>query len=210
MKNILILSAGIEAVPGIIKAKKMGLKTIVCDKNTNAPGFKYADYKIFESIYDHAKLLKSVNRFNKNIRKINGVITFASDASLSVSKIAKKFNLHGNSIKTATLSTDKIKMKQELKKCGIQIPWFSPVRNLKHLKRILKKKNKKFIIKPADSRGARGVLQINSDSDVAWSYNHCLKESKSKKIIIEEFLNGRQISTEFGYLWNKRFYSWHD
>jgi len=196
MKTILILSAGIEAIPGILKAKKMGLKVVVCDKNINAPGFKYADYKIFQSIYKYSRLLKSVNYFNQKIKKIDGVIAIASDTPIAVSKIAKKLHLPGNSIKTAKLSTDKIKMKEKLKKCGIQVPWFSEVKNLNHLKKILKNTDLKFIIKPTDSRGARGVLQIDSNSDLAWSYNHCLKESKSKKIIIEKFLDGKQISSE--------------
>ena len=196
MKTILILSAGIEAVPGILKAKKMGLRVVVCDKNINAPGFKFADYKIFESIYQYSKLLDSVVYFNKKIRKIDGVIAIACDTPIAVSKIAKKLDLPGNSIQTAKLSTNKIKMKEKLKKCGILIPWFCELKNLNHLKKILKKKKSKYIIKPIDSRGARGVLQIDSKSNLEWSFNHCLKESKSKKIIIEKFLTGKQISTE--------------
>ena len=196
MKTILILSAGIEAVPGILKAKKMGLKVVVCDKNIHAPGFKYADYKIYESIYQYSKLLDSVNYFNKKIKKIDGVITIASDTPVAVSKIAKKLNLPGNSIKTAMLSTNKIKMKIKLRECKIPIPWFSEVKSVNHLKKILKNKKSKYIIKPIDNRGARGVLQIDSKSDLTWSYNHCLKESKSKKIMIEKFLTGKQISSE--------------
>jgi hypothetical protein len=40
MKTLLILNAGIEAVPGIIKAKSMGLRIVLCDKNKLSPGFK--------------------------------------------------------------------------------------------------------------------------------------------------------------------------
>jgi biotin carboxylase len=196
MRTLLILSAGIEAVPGILKAKKMGLKVVVCDQNINAPGFKYADYKIFKSIYNYSELLDSVESFNHNIKKINGVIAISSDTSVAVSIIAKKLKIPGNSIITAKLSTDKLKMKEKLKKCGIPIPWFSEVKNLNHLKKILKDKKIKYIIKPVDSRGSRGVLQIDSRSDLEWSYKHCLQESKSKKIIIEKFLVGKQISTE--------------
>ncbi len=94
MGTILILSAGIEAIPGILRAKKMGLKVIVCDKDLNAPGFKYADYKIYGSIYSGTKLLNSVVNFNKK-NKISGVIAMASDASIMVAKIANKLKLNG-------------------------------------------------------------------------------------------------------------------
>lgn len=196
MKTLLILNAGVEAVPGIIIAKKMGCRVVVCDKNIQAPGFKYADHKIVESIYQPAKLIAKVNNFNSKIRKINGVIAISADTPLAVSKIAKKLRLPGNSILTAKYSSNKLIMKNKFKKCGIKIPWFKELKSLRHLIKIVKNKKNKFVIKPIDSRGSRGVLQIDSKSDLSWCYQHCLKESKSKKIIIEKFLTGKQISSE--------------
>ena len=38
MKTLLIVGAGLEAVPGIELAKSMGLHTVVSDINPNAPG----------------------------------------------------------------------------------------------------------------------------------------------------------------------------
>jgi biotin carboxylase len=195
MKTLLVLNAGIEAVPGIIKAKSMGLKIVVCDKNKLAPGFKYADYKVFTSIYDHKKIIESLDKVFKKI-KIDGVITFSSDASLSTSKIAKKLNLPGNSIQSSVLSTDKLKMKKKFKIDKIPIPWFKEIKNLKDLKSVLKKKKSKYVLKPIDSRGARGVLQIDTKTDLKWAYNHSISKSNKKKLIIEKFLSGKQISTE--------------
>ena len=53
-----------------------------------------------------------------------------------------------------------------------------------------------MIIKPSDSRGARGVLQINEKVDLKWSYDHSLSFSSSKKLIVEKYISGPQISTE--------------
>ena len=196
MKTLLILSAGIEAVPGIIKAKKLGIKTVVCDKDKNAPGFKYADYKIYSSIYKSNSLLTKVSKFNQDVRKINGVIAIAADASIMVSKLLKKLNIKGISINTAKLCTDKLLMKMKLKSCGINIPWFSEIKNLSQLKKILYKDKTKYIIKPVDNRGSRGVLQIDYKSDISWCYKYCLGKSNQKKIIIEKYLKGKQISSE--------------
>tara|TARA_B100001123_G_C15316644_1_gene1026349 strand:+ start:1735 stop:2940 length:1206 start_codon:yes stop_codon:yes gene_type:complete len=195
MGTILILSAGIEAIPGILRAKKMGLKVIVCDKDLNAPGFKYADYKIYGSIYSGTKLLNSVVNFNKK-NKISGVIAMASDASIMVAKIANKLKLNGISLKTARLSTNKLEMKKKFQKCGISVPWFKEIKSLIQLKKILKKNKFKYIIKPIDNRGARGVLQINQKSNLEWCYKYCLSQSNSKKIMIEKFIEGKQISSE--------------
>ena len=183
MKTLLILNAGFEAIPGILKAKKMGLKIVLADKNKSSPGFAYADYKIYESIYNYSKLIKSVNIFHRKIKKINGVISISSDTPQAVSKIAKSLKLQANSLRCSILSTNKLKMKIELKKNKIPVPWFSEVKNFAHLKKIIKNKKSKFIIKPVDSRGSRGVLQIDNKSNLLWAYKYCLKESKSKKLL---------------------------
>lgn len=196
MKTLLILNASHEAVPGIQKAKKMGLKIVVADKNKFAPGFKYADYKIYESIYNYTKLVKITKKFNDNTKKIDGVIAMASDTPIAVARIAKKLNLKSNSIKSSILSTNKLMMKDKLKNANIKVPWYSEIKNFKHLQNILKNKKEKYIIKPIDNRGSRGVLQIDKNSDLLWSYNYCLKNSKKKKVMIEKFLNGKQISSE--------------
>ena len=39
-KTIWIVGAGVEAIPGIKLAKKLGLNVIVSDGNPNAPGLK--------------------------------------------------------------------------------------------------------------------------------------------------------------------------
>jgi len=196
MEVILILNAGNEAVPGIKKAKKMGLKVVLADKNKFAPGFKYSDYQIYESIYNYQKLLRQVIKLNNNIIKINGVIAMGSDTPIAVAKIAKQLHLPGNSIKTSLLSTNKLLMKEKLQQGNINIPWYSEIRNLAHLKKIIKEKKGKFILKPVDSRGSRGVLQIDKNSKLHWCYEHSLKNSPKKKVMIERFLPGKQISTE--------------
>ena len=63
----MILSGGIEAIEGIKIAKKMGLRTIVCDGNENAPGKSYGDEFLVANIYDPYEI-KNVFR---NIQKKN-------------------------------------------------------------------------------------------------------------------------------------------
>ena len=40
-QTILIISAGKEAIPGILRAKELGLKVVATDLDPMAPGFKY-------------------------------------------------------------------------------------------------------------------------------------------------------------------------
>ena len=64
-KNLLILSGGIEALEGIKVAKKMGLRTIVCDGNKNAPGRSYADEFLIGNIYDPDEIKNIISKYAK-------------------------------------------------------------------------------------------------------------------------------------------------
>ena len=51
-QNLLIVGAGIETIPAILEAQKMGIYVIVTDKNPNAPGIKYANDFLIACTYD--------------------------------------------------------------------------------------------------------------------------------------------------------------
>jgi len=193
-KTLLILSGGKEAVEGILIAKKMGLRTIVCDGNENAPGKKYADEFIIGNIYDHDEMQNIISRYSKK-DAINGVITIATDAVRTVAALSEQLKLPGITQKTARLSTDKFAMKKKFLKFAIQIPQFTDIENESDLIKKIQNFNE-AILKPIDSRGARGVIRINKNSDLQWAYNYSLKFSPTKKLILEEWLPGPQISTE--------------
>ena len=86
-KKIVILGAGIEQFNRLIKfCKKLGLVVIGVDKNSNAPAFEIADYKINVSVKNTDTIIAELKKYYP----IHGVFTLASDFPVSVSKIAKK------------------------------------------------------------------------------------------------------------------------
>ena len=195
-KTILIIGAGIEQVPVIIKAKKMGLLAIASDINPKAIGFKYSDYHFMASTYDINQTVREALKFNRTHRKINGVMTMASDVPLTVASVAKSLSLPGNSIETAMIAQDKLLMKEHFKKNGVPIPWYTKIRNKSDLKKTANDKGFPLVIKPVDSRGARGVLLLTKNVDLEWAYYESQKNSPTKRVMVEEFLEGPQISTE--------------
>lgn len=205
MKTLWIVSGGLEAVPGIQHAKEMGYKTVVSDGNPNAPGFKYSDYQIIASTYDVEDTVKSALQFNRQVCPVDGIIAIAADVPMTVAVVAEALKLPGNSVQTARLSSDKFLMKKHFAEQGIPIPWFGPVESASHLKKIVNEKDFSLIIKPVDSRGARGVLKLSNSVDLDWAYEHSLSYSPSKKVMAEEFLSGPQISTESVMLNGKGF-----
>ena len=202
-KNLLILSGGIEAIEGIKIAKKMGLKTIVCDMNKEAPGKYFADEFLVGDIYNTREIKKLISEYSKK-NSIDGVITIASDAVRSVSTIAKLLKIPGNSIKTSILSTDKIKMKKVFQKNALPIPKFIEINSIDELKKNINQLGD-GVLKPIDSRGSRGVIRINKKSDLEHALKYSRKFSSSKKLILEEWINGPQISTESVVISGKTF-----
>ena len=205
MKTILIISGGTESIFGIKRAKELGYFVVVTDGNSNAPGFKYADDCILASTYDIDQTLKKVLDYDKKQRKINGVICIASDVPKTVAAISSHLNLISVSMNVAQICSDKFVMKKFFKSKNIPIPWFREISSKEQLKDYLLKSDSQFVIKPVDSRGARGVLRISNKSDLIKSYNYSYSFSQVGKVILEKFISGPQLSTE-SIIINKKIY----
>lgn len=195
-KCLLIVSGGAEAVPGIVKAKEMGLHVVVSDYNPEAPGFSYSDDKIIASTYDVEQTVRAALEYHRTVRPIDGVICIASDVPLTVAAVAERLGLPGIPVESARLASDKLAMKQRLADKGIAIPWFSAVESTEHLTALVSKRGFPLIIKPVDSRGARGVLKIDNNIDLNWAFSVAKQNSATGRVMVEEFIDGPQISTE--------------
>lgn len=195
-KTILIISGGIEAIIGIQKAKALGLHVVVSDGNPQAPGFEYADGYLVADTYSGGATYKAAKHYSETVQKIDGVIAMAADVPHTVSYVASHLGLPCNSLETALLSIDKVHMKQRLRRDGVPIPDFYEVTSLTQLNAILSSNSGPFILKPADSRGARGVIRLLPDVDPIWAFEEAIRHSPSKRLILEQFLSGPQISSE--------------
>ena len=83
-KTIWIVGGGVEAIPGIISAKKLGLNVVVSDGDPNAPGLKFADKSIIVSTYDIEETVNAACTYHQNVNPIDGVICIATDVPLTV------------------------------------------------------------------------------------------------------------------------------
>ena len=195
-KNILIIGAGIEACEGIKVAKRMGLGLAIADGNPAAPGLALADWPIIESTYDGAAILSRVRELQAVGIDIHGVIAMCADVPLSAATVSNALNLPGLSLESAFLVSDKLAMKNKLKAAGIPIPRFADVTDKSML--ITQANNIGFplVIKPVDSRGARGVQLIETAMELDQAWELAAKESPTSRVMLEEYLSGPQFSTE--------------
>ncbi|MFC2075735.1 ATP-grasp domain-containing protein [candidate division KSB1 bacterium] len=195
-KTILIVGGGVEAVPGIVLAEEMGLHVVVSDMNPEAPGFSRADDRLLASTYDVDATLSEAIRFHNNVRPLDAVMCMASDVPLTVAVIAEKLGLPGIPVDSARLVTDKLAMKRRFVEAGVPVPWFSPVESFDHLREIAGEQGYPLVLKPVDSRGSKGVLQLRDGLNLKEGYELSLSYSPTDHLMVERFLSGQQISTE--------------
>ena len=195
-KTIWIIGGGVEAIPGIRLAKKLGLNVVVSDNNPNAPGLKFADKSIIVSTYDVEGTVEAACEYHQNVNRIDGVICIATDVPLTVASVAEKLSLPGITTETARKCSDKFLMKETLLAEGIPIPWFSLVKSVSELCSIISERGLPLVIKPVDSRGARGVIRITKSIDLEWAFEYAKSFSPTSRVMVEEFLEGQQYSTE--------------
>jgi biotin carboxylase len=194
-KSILIIGAGIEQSYAYQIARKMGLTVIGSDINENAPSLKYADHFILASTRDIPSSINAAKSFN-DFLKIDGVMTLANDVPLTVAKVAESLNLPSIRIKSAEISSDKLKMKECFEANAIPTPPFRKIFSYKDLDKLEEVWGYPIVIKPNDGRGARGALRITKEIDTKWAFNHSIENSNNNWLLAEKYIEGMQLSTE--------------
>ena len=195
-KTLLVIGGGIEAVPGVELAQSMDLHVVVSDVDPDAPCMAIADDTLIASTYDISATMDLTRQYHEQVRPIDGVMCIATDVPLTVASVAEELGLPGISVEAARLASDKLLMKDRFARDGIPIPWYSPVTDSADLRRIVNGRETPLVLKPADSRGSRGVLRLSDGVDLEWAFGESLRHSPSDRVMVEEFLTGPQVSTE--------------
>ena len=195
-KTLLIVSGGIEAADAAKRAKEMGHMVVVSDIDPNAPGFAFADSCLIADVYGPEETAAAAERYNRKIRKIDGVLCVAADAPITAAKVAERLGLPGLPVHVAELACDKLAMKKCFRAAGVAVPWFQEVATPQELQRIAVERGRDLVIKPVDSRGSRGVQRVAQVQDLAKAFVLAQSYSPTQRVMVEQYLDGPQVSTE--------------
>lgn len=194
-KTLLIISGCAQAVPIIKFAKEKGLRIVVSDGDPDAPGFKLADEKLVASTFNVVESAREAKKSSENIR-IDGVMSAAIDVPYTVAYVAKELGLYSIGVESAKYAMDKLLMKGLFRDANVPIGRFSTVNSFDHLERILPEITTSVVMKPTDSRGARGIVRLGRGVTPLRAYEEAVAQSPSGTCMIEEWIDGPQISTE--------------
>ncbi len=186
MANDLLLFIGgpIESVPALGKAKALGYKVCVTDGSEDSPGIrwakKYSRKWAIASVYDLPGTWKVVEPW-----KIDAAVAVAVDCGPCVSYVSRQAGCSHIPESISRLGQNKreLKVRLKIKDAGIPTPRFSD------------SSSDWVVIKPVDGRGSRGVFRIQYD-DLDRYRILSEQHSPTKRIIVEDWVDGPQVSTE--------------
>jgi biotin carboxylase len=191
-KPVAIVLGGTNPHRALIEnLKTRGYYTILIDYHENPPAKEAADYHIKESTLDQEKVLEVALQNNAKLV----ISTCIDKANVTACYVGEKLGLPiPYSYKTAFDISDKATMKKLMKHGNIPTSDFMCLGY--NEKPDISELRFPLVVKPSDSGGSKGVRRANSKSELELNLAEALNVSKSKKAIIEEFIEGDEIGID--------------
>ncbi|MBQ3268245.1 MAG: hypothetical protein IJH08_10055 [Atopobiaceae bacterium] len=192
-KTILLLGGSDFQVPAIEAAKRLGLRTVLCDYLSDNPGQFVADVFYQKSTTDREAMLEVARA-----EKVDGVLSFCSDVALpSAAYVAERLGLPSNPLSSVMVLSDKQLFHPYLASHGFPCPHLASFPVGMEPKGVLELSANltwPIVIKPTDASGSKGVTRLDerSEAGVARALEAARQFSRNGMLVAEEFI-------EYGY-----------
>ena len=182
-QKLLILGANPETVSLVKKAKAMGLYTIVTDNNPNAYAKKFADQAENIDAVDVDSLVELALR-----ERVNGVVVGVAEALLpAYCDVCKRLNMPCfSTIDKFEIMMRKDYFKQKCRQYGVPTIREYSLDDKSSIEYPV-------IVKPVDSCSSKGITVCHKEDDLLQAVTYAKSFSKTKKIIIEEYMQGDEV-----------------
>lgn len=192
-KRLLILGCSQDECQIVEAAKEMGVYTITTDNHENwddAPAKKIADEAWNISWADIVALKEKAIE-----RKVDGVIAgyseFRTNCAIKLSReLGTSFYIEDE--EQLAVTRDKLLFKSCCRENGV------PVARDFYVTSEMKQEDLDaieypVIVKPTDNAGSRGITFCNKKEDIVSSLEYALSFSESKRVVVEEVLQGHEV-----------------
>ncbi len=197
--KILVLAGGFDQIALITELKSRGHEVYLADYLESPPAKDYADRFFRVSTLDEEAIYQIVID-----EKIELVTTACTDQALmTVALVSEKAGLSCYiSTDTARNVTDKAYMK--LRFLQFDIPTAECVileDEWNYREALSEGVNFPVVVKPCDCNSSKGVEKVNDYVTLEKAIDRAFELSRSKKVIVEEYIEGREISID---VWKDR------
>jgi biotin carboxylase len=195
---VLLIGAGPEQAYVARRIRGYGLGVLVTDRNPAAPGFAAADDHRVASTYDVEASIAAAREMAAG-RRVTAVMAIGVDVPIVAAEVARALGCFHMPVEACALAMSKRTMQEFMAREGIPaarcmvVPADGP---FPEPSRVFARLGSPVIVKPADSRGARGVRLVHDEAGVLPALEDAAPHSPSRTLLVEEFLDGPQISGE--------------
>lgn len=190
-KKLLILNGSHSEIPLIKSAKSLGFYVITTGNNPKLIGHQYSDERCFADYSDPDAVLEIAAKSN-----IDAVCSCSNDFGIiSASYISEKMNLSGHdSYETTKILHQKDLFKKFSIENDIPTPYAEGFDDINKALSSIKRRTFPLIVKPIDMSGGKGISVARSNEEFLDAIKRSFSLSHSKRIVVEDFIEGTQHS----------------
>ncbi len=189
MRFLVSVGAGINQIPLILEARKLGFHVIGVDANTNAAGIVHCDLKIQESAENYPEIYVKLREFIID-GDISGVLSKSYGPSIKTAcYLAEQFNIPLVPFRRVDDFLRKEQMKEAFARGGISSPRFKVLGDAKKSS-IPAGFPFPFIVKPAVGHAKKGVRLISGEKEMKSYLAEC---AAGTQLLVEEYVEGDEI-----------------
>jgi len=194
-RAIAILGAGRLQEPFIREGRLMGYEIIALDQKPDAHAAKAANKFIVAQISDAAAVLDALNVYRSELLF---VCTVATDFTQTVGIVNDALGLRGPNTEQGRVLTHKGAMRDFCRDHSHTHPPYVYSRLKNEIEAWAKANPCKdgFVIKPVENMGARGVMFIESTTELCFAHEFASSQDKNGEVILEHYVPAREISVD--------------
>lgn len=190
MSKIAVLGANSSMLPFCRQAKALGFTLIGIATPGGAVCEQYFDKFYPISFAEKEQVLEICRQ-----EQVDGIVPFCLETSLpTVAYVAKELGLVGNTMECVERTATKFAQRAALEEAGLPVPKYRLIQSddLRDLQCSFP-----VIVKPDNSGGSQGVSKVDRREDLKEAYEYASEKSRTGKVIVEEFVGGREFSVEY-------------
>lgn len=192
MKKILILGAGYYYRRILEQLKEHNFHVLATDRDPEAPGRHIADQFQPIDITDRKATLEWAKQ-----EQINAIMPINDFGVRTAAYVASELGLIGLTPAAADAANDKGVMRDTWKRAELPIPDYRICTSLSDVYHSAESIGFPCVLKPTDcGGGGRGVSVLREREDVRWAYDLATPFAINKRLILEEFLSGTEMTVE--------------
>jgi len=193
-KAYIFVTAGHWQLPAIKRAKVMGFHCVAIDSNPKAPGLAVSHTPIVAELNDLDRITNAIDSLGL---EVCAVLSYCSEVGIFLAaQLRDYYKLGFPGLQEVIVFLDKSEQRRLLDEQGFLNPIWRVFNQDTYIQSESEFIEYPKVIKPIDSSGSRGVSVVNSAKDLNKAAEIAFAHSRSKKIIIEQFIDGEEYTVE--------------